>query len=261
MGLELRVSHLQTYMSTPSIALCANVYQDVLALRGLLETGARYFDNIFLVHAGPNGTYSTDGTIELAHQFGATIVFDDIARGFGAIRTRALHDCGCEWGFIMDADERFFPEIPVIRCEGTDRYPEVLKPDLKVTHTNEICDQGRYLKELIARPGVLAVRSQRRHWADFSMKRAMENWEHIHDWQLRIVKNIPEIQYVPETKMHEKLRDVRTGRDPVFAQEDNVRGPYHDHFHMFFRMTQPGHKEFNESNYQRMDRNEPVVAR
>ncbi len=33
-----------------SIALACNVYNDAFALRGLLETGSRYFDNIFIVH-------------------------------------------------------------------------------------------------------------------------------------------------------------------------------------------------------------------
>src|ERR1700722_13140534 len=73
-----------------SIALAGNVYNDAHALRGALETGARFFDNFFFVHSGPNGAYSTDGTIELLEKFGATVVFDDISKGYGVIRTRCL---------------------------------------------------------------------------------------------------------------------------------------------------------------------------
>ena len=77
-----------------SIALCINVYQDAKALRGCLESGSMFFDNIFVIHAGPGGRYSTDGTIEVLEDFGIKPVFDDIERGFGKIRTRLIHDCG-----------------------------------------------------------------------------------------------------------------------------------------------------------------------
>ena len=40
-----------------SLALCCNVYQDAAPLRGLLETGSRYFDDIYIIHSGPGGAY------------------------------------------------------------------------------------------------------------------------------------------------------------------------------------------------------------
>lgn len=244
-----------------SIALCCNVYQDAPALRGLLELGSRYFDNIFIVHSGPGGARSTDGTIEVCEGFGATIVYDNMDRGFGEIRTRLIHECGCEWAFLMDADERFFPHINVIRCDGTDRYPNPLDPKLIVTHHKELIDQGANLKVMISNPLFMAIRTTRRHWFDFTMKKAAENWEIIWDHQMRIVRNLPTIGYVRDRKMHEHLIDTRTGVDPVYGSQDPIGGPFHDHFHLFYRRTQPGHKEWNEQNYSRLSRGETMLVR
>jgi hypothetical protein len=244
-----------------SIALCVNVYQDAIALRGLLETGARYFDNIFIVHSGPGGARSTDGTIELCESFGITPVFDDIQNGFGRIRTRLIHDCGCDWAFILDADERFFPQLPVMVCEGTDSYPSVQSPNLKVEHKRDVIDQGAHVKNLIQNPHTMALRSTRRHWFEFSMKRPAQNWLDNRDHQLRIVRNVREIAYESDRVMHERLRDSRTGRDPVYVAQDDMGGPFHDHFHLAFRKEQPGHKEFNETNYARLSRGERMVVK
>ena len=43
-----------------SIAASINVYNDVVAMRGLLETASQYFDEIFVVHSSPGGVYSND---------------------------------------------------------------------------------------------------------------------------------------------------------------------------------------------------------
>lgn len=242
-----------------SIALSINVYQDAAALRGLLELGSSYFDNIFILHTGPNGAYSTDGTIELCESFGIKPVFDDISRGFGAIRTRLIHDCGCDWCMIMDADERFFPQIQAMSCEGTDRYPAQPEPRLTVTKHRDIIDQGTHVKTQIKNPDLMALRFTRRHWCGFSMTRPAENWQLIWDHQLRCVRNHPSIHYTQ--KMHERLVDDRTGETPRFLEQDPIGGPHVEHFHLFFRRTQPGHKEFNESNYARLERGEKMIAK
>lgn len=243
-----------------SISLCCNVYQDALALRGLLEISQRYFDNLFIVHSGPGGVHSTDGTIELCYQFGATVVFDDIQRGFGAIRTRLLHECGCDWGMILDADERFWPQIPIMTCEGTEKYPEQQDPNLIVTHHKEIIDQGGQLKNLIQDPNINAIRSTRRHWMDFSMRKAAQNFQRIQDHQLRIVRNSPHIGYERGRVMHERLLDDRTGQTPTYRDQDPVGGPHHDHYHVALRKMQPGKKEFNETNYGRLERGEKMIV-
>lgn len=245
-----------------SLALCCNVYQDAAALRGLLESGARYFDNLFIVHAGPGGARSTDGTIELCEKFGATLVFDDIQRGFGAIRTRLIHECGCDWAFIMDADERFYPQMKAMDCHGDVDWKgpgDPTVPDITVTVRKDVIDQGDHVRNLISNPETMAIRSTRRHWMDFTMRRPTMNWSRNQDHQLRIVRNLPDIAYVSRIVMHERLVDKRTGKDPAFAEQDPVGGPFHDHFHMAFRNAYPGTKERNELNYSRLSRGEPMV--
>lgn len=230
-----------------SIALACNVYNDAAPLRGLLETGASYFDNIFIIHSGPCGAYSTDGTIELCESFGIFPVFDDMNRGFGAIRTRLIHDCGCEWVMILDADERFFPLINAMSCEGVDRYPNPPNPKLNVINTPHVINQGAHVKHHINNPDIMAMRFTRRHWFDFAMTKPAENWMLIWDHQLRCVRNHPSIRFA--LNMHERLIDSRTGEAPSLLEQDPVGGPHIDHFHLHFRKERPGHKEANEKYY------------
>lgn len=243
-----------------SIAMCCNFFNDALALRGLLEVSAPFFDNLFCINSGPGGAASTDGSIEACEQFGATVVFDDIQRGFGAIRTRLIHDCGCTFAFILDADERFFPQLPQYHCEGVENYPEHPTPNLSsFRREHEVCNQGKLLKRLTEDPAVMAIRSTRRHWFEYGMRRPAQNWLLNRDHQLRIVRNIPEIGYETGRVMHERLIDTRTGSTPHFIAQHDYDGPFHDHFHLFYRRTQPGKKERNEENYQRLERGETMT--
>lgn len=247
-----------------SIAMCCNVYQDAAALRGLLETSAPYFDALYIVHSGPGGAYSTDGTIELCREFGVKLDFDDIQRGYGAIRTRLLHGCGCEWAFILDADERFHPLLPVMTCEGTESYPKHPEPKLTVTKKSDIINQGAHVKNLINNPETMALRTTRRHWFDFAMTKPSQNWygpEGNKDHQLRIVRNHPRIRYETSRVMHERLLDERTGKDPKFVAQDEHGGAFHDHYHLHFRRTEPGKKEWNEEQYARLSRGEKMLTR
>lgn len=240
-------------MST-SIAACINFYNDAPALRGALESASQFFDNIFTINSGPGGAYSTDGSIELCEQFGATIAFDDIQKGFGAIRSRLIHDCGCTWAFILDADERFHHVVPSLHCEGVEHYPEHPKPNLS-TFKKEPQNQGAELRRLTNDPKVKAIRTSRRHWFDFTMNKPCQNWLMIPDWQLRIVRNTPEVGYEVGKVMHERLVDSTTGTDPVHVNS----GLFHDHYHCFYRRTQPGYKEAREQNYQRLERGEKML--
>jgi hypothetical protein len=243
-------------MSSPvSIACCINFYNDVTALRGALESAAPFFDHIFTINSGPGGARSNDGSIELVEQFGGTVVFDDIQRGFGVIRSRLIHDCGCTWAFIMDADERFHAKMPEMHCEGVEKYPDAATPNLSTFKLPAIHDQGAILRQAISRPEVKAVRTSRRHWFDFSLNKPCQNWLTNPDWQLRIVKNLPEVGYQKDRVMHEQLRDSTTGQDPMFVSPKL----YHDHYHMFYRRTQPGKKEGNEQNYSRLERGEKML--
>lgn len=241
-----------------SIAASVNVYNDAIALRGLLETASQYFDELFVVHSGPSGSYSTDGTIELCEQFKVKLVFDDIDKGFGIIRSRLIHEHGCEWAMILDADERFHPIMPNLICEGDAMWDignPLVRPDLTVKEENVII-QGYALKEMIQNESLMAIRTIRRHWLDFTHKNPTQNWNLIPDYQLRIVRNVPEINYISEIKMHERLLDSRTGQDPVHNVGNEF---FHDHYHPFFRNNFPGTKQFNEQNYQRLERGEKMI--
>jgi hypothetical protein len=243
-----------------SIAACLNVYNDAAPLRGALEACQAYFDNIYVIHSGPGGAVSTDGTMEVLAEFGIKPVMADIQEGFGVIRTRLIHGCGCDWAFIMDADERFFPALPILRCHGTDRYPHVQEPALAVTRAQELIYPGKYLREMIEQPNIDAIKTIRRHWFGFDMQRPAENWERIKDWQMRIVRNVEHIGYASKVRMHERLTDLRSNNEPRHLTGDDIGGPFHDHFHLHFRRARPGHKEGNEQNYERLSRGETMLA-
>jgi glycosyltransferase involved in cell wall biosynthesis len=58
-------------------------------------------------------SYSNDGTVEIAHQMGATVIQHPFAN-FAEQRNTALCDgqaMGAEWVFFIDADERATPEL------------------------------------------------------------------------------------------------------------------------------------------------------
>lgn len=249
-------------MNSPSLALGVNFFNDAPALRGLLETMARWVDNIYCINSGPGGAYSTDGSIEVARSFGATVNFADMDAGFGVIRTRLLQECGCTFCIILDCDERIYPQMNVMTCEGTEKYPDVPNPKLTVTVKPDVIDQMGHLRNLILNPDTMAVRSTRRHWFDYAMKRPAQNWygpSGIKDHQLRILRNLPSIGYQRDRKLHERCIDTRTGKDPVFVSQDEHGGIFFDHYHLHERVNQPGKKEANEKNYERLSRGEPMI--
>lgn len=242
-----------------TIALGINFHNDSQAMRGLLEQAVSYFDNIYALDASPSGKFSTDGSVELLNSFGVKPVLDDINKGFGYIRTKLIHDCGCDWVMIMDCDERFYPTINVMTCEGTDRYPAQPEPNLIVTKHPDIINQGAHLKNQIQNPELMAIRATRRHWFDFTMTKPAENWMRVLDHQLRIVRNHAQIHYT--LNVHERLVDDRTGNTPRFLEQDPLGGIFYDHFHLQFRKSQPGHKEHNEAQYQRLERGEKMLEK
>lgn len=235
------------------IAAAYNVFNDAAALRGSLECSARFFDNIFVIHSGPGGAVSTDGTMELLEEFGIKPVMADMNDGFGVIRSRLIHECGEDWAFLLDADERFFPSQPAMTCLGSEIWQlNGPKPALTVTHRPELIHQGQHLRSLCALPHHDAIKTIRRHWFDFGMKQPSENWIERKDWQLRIVRNRAEIGYKTDVKMHEQIIDSRINDVPRHYTADDYGGPFHDHFHLFFRYAQPGKKEANEAYYERL---------
>ena len=237
-----------------SVGLVANVYNEINALPGWLETHLPFFDDVHVLHAGPGGEYSTDGTLELLERWHVPVEFCAIDEGFGSVRTRAIHSSPCEWVMILDADERFFPVHRVLKCTGEStphsEVDAILQTydfhDLKTMIPNwenvarlganlrvnidEAYDQGARLREILASGLYDGIATVRRHWHDFSLRRPTQNWHTDPDWQLRLVRNDPSIGFDRNTRMHERLCGVQH----IF-HADMTRGPFFDHFHFTFK--------------------------
>lgn len=235
-----------------TLGLVANVYNECNALPGWLETHLPYFDDVRIMHAGPGGSYSNDGTLELLEKWKVPVEFCAIDDGFGVVRTKTIHMSPCDYVMLLDADERFYPVHRILRCigEGTPQH-EVdwilqsydfsgvnlpnweniakLGENLSVS-VEGVYDQGAKLRELLENHKPDAFVSVRRHWHDLGLRRPTQNWEVLSDWQMRIVRNSPDIYFAPETRMHERLEGVNRR-----LVADMTRGPFFDHQHFHFK--------------------------
>lgn len=228
-----------------SIGIALNVYNEHNALPGALEHASRFFDDILVIHAGPGGAYSNDGTIEILEQWGVRTIFDKIDDGFGTLRTKLIRNSATEWVWISDADERFFRYIPAYSVHGTGQYPQDPVPNLQVGICEPVYDQGALLRHKInvECKEADALRTVRRHWMNINMSRPCQDWYKCEDWQLRCVRNSDYIRYVSEVKMHERIEDKRTGRDPRYGTSNVKTGPFTDHFHVPFKLMEPDQRQ------------------
>ncbi len=237
-----------------TIGLVANVYNEAKALPGWLETHLPFFDDVRVLHSGPNNEYSNDGTIEILEKWNIPVQYCSIDEGFGVVRTKALRMCPCDWIMLLDADERFYHIHKRIDCVGSitphsevdkilrtydfsdikTRLPDWdniarLGSNLEVIE-GEVYDQGKFLRGLISDSDLDAVISIRRHWHDFTFKRPTQNWFSDLDCQMRIVRNDSSIHYDANTRMHERLLGAnRVGYTHMST------GPFFDHFHFTFK--------------------------
>lgn len=213
----------------PSIGMACNIYNDVNAVAGLLQTASEFFDELVFYHAGPQGKYSDDGTIEIIEKWGAKIVFGKMDDGFGVVRTAAVRACSTEWVVVLDADERFWPRAPLILPHGEEDRK------IYVQFFEDAYDQGALLRRIVRYSGIDAVYTRRRHWHDFTWKHPTQNWHTIPDWQCRIIRNKPHIGFKSEVRMHENMWDFERMAPPVGYWSDVHRGPFHDHYHCWFK--------------------------
>lgn len=241
-----------------TIGLVANVYNEVHALPGWLETHVPFFDDVRILHAGPDGEYSNDGTLELLRKWHVPVEFCAIDDGFGVVRSRALRMSPCDWVMLLDADERFYPIHQEMSCSG-DPTPHsevdaILQSydfrDLKSREPDwnnlgrlgdglrvekfAVYNQGARLRELIkyylSVAPFDAIATIRRHWHDFSFNRPTQNWHLNPDCQMRLVRNVESIHFAPEQRMHERL----VGAGKIYYA-DSRYGPFFDHFHFTFK--------------------------
>lgn len=235
-----------------ALGLVANVFNEVNALPGWLETHLPFFDDVRVLHAGPQGDYSDDGTIELLERWRVPITYTRIDDGFGMVRTMALRISPCDYVMILDADERFYPVCEMLRCRGestphseADRilraydFREGKRPDWSevaklgsglLVEFGSLYHQGQELRAILEQKRPDVVLATRRHWHEFGFRRPTQNWETEPDWQARIVRNDGSIYFDAGTAMHERL----VGANRVY-NGDGVMGPFFDHFHFAFK--------------------------
>lgn len=242
-----------------SIGMACNFYREPHALPGLLECAQHFFDDMVFVSTPPAGAEPDHESIAIIEKFGARLRFDTIDKGFGAIRTRLIGETKTDWTIISDADERWFLEEPLLKCHGSEHYPEHKNPRLHTT-THGTVRPKELLMRLIDKAeneGCGAVRMSRRHWmgkpGDWSQP--CQNWDHERqDWQLRAIKNSPFYFFNPEVKIHERLLDSRTWGEPKWISGDTEHGPFFQHFHVWYKGMDGEQNKEDAAIYEMLDK-------
>lgn len=242
----------------PSIGVVVNFYREDFALPSFFAPAEAMFDELVFVHSPPAGA-APDPSVDIVEASGHRLIHDTVEKGFGILRTRCIGYSKCDWVVIMDADERIYSKVPSMTPIGTEKYPETPDPAVTVTKHETDIDQHLKLRNLVDiadKEGSLAVCLSRRHWFDApgGMTRPCQNWHHIPDWQLRCVKNTPYICFDPEWKMHEKLVDCRTWKEPAFLRASERIGPFIDHYHIWAKKQEPENNIEDMKTYQRLDK-------
>src|ERR1700744_6179934 len=90
--------------SSPKITVYVMSYNEARQIRAVLES-VKWADELIVVDS-----FSTDGTVEIAREFGARVISEKFC-GFGKLRNFALDASQNDWMFSLDADERCTPEL------------------------------------------------------------------------------------------------------------------------------------------------------
>lgn len=252
---------------TPSIGVAATFRDERNALPGFLEMASHFFDAIFLADCSMDMSPSTDGSLDIIRAWGLPDPpLWNLSDGFGAVRSQLIHSSKTDWTVVLDIDERMHVTLPMLRCDGTDRYPAVLNPSLVVSESGPVFHHREFLLEKIReadRRGVKTVRFSRRHWFDATYTRPCENWMLIRDFQLRCVKSRAGIGYTREPKMHERAWDFGLNRAPDYIEDDPMRGPWIDHLHCHFKPMEAAQRADDIAAYDQLDKSDthtPIPA-
>lgn len=255
-----------------TITFACNCYMESNSLPGWLEMATGFADDVFVLHAGPGGKKSTDGTIEILQKWRIRTLYDEIDKGFGYIRTRLLRECKTDYCCILDCDERFLQHAPLLKCAGQPTPQQVVDAilgeysspvlqgydtadgrsepgkvpsnwenlkqlglGLSVTQTG-VHDQGGYLRGILDKQKPDVVAMIRRHWHDFTLRRPTQDWQRIPDYQYRLIRCDERIGFDPGKKMHEQLR----GFDPAkVARGHPLYGVLIEHHHLALKAQEP----------------------
>ncbi len=101
--IEAQALHID--IEAPHISLCMIVKNEERFLRKCLESAQDDVDEIIIVDTG-----STDGTLDIAREFGAKIVSYEWTDDFAAARNVSLKNATGNWALWLDADEELAPE-------------------------------------------------------------------------------------------------------------------------------------------------------
>jgi glycosyltransferase involved in cell wall biosynthesis len=88
----------------PRVTVFVMSYNEARQIRQVMET-IKWADEIVLLDS-----FSTDGTVEIAREYGARIVSEKFC-GFGRLRNLALAASSNDWMVSIDSDERCTPEF------------------------------------------------------------------------------------------------------------------------------------------------------
>lgn len=254
-------------MTRPSIGVAATFRDEVNALPGFLEMASAFFDTIFLADCSIDMTPSTDGSLDIIRKWGLPDPPAwNLSNGFGAVRSQLVHSSPADWTVVMDIDERMFVTLPQLDCIGTDAFPDVAKPDLKVRTKGPSFNHFESLVSAIIeaeRIGKKAVRFCRRHWFSPGFKHPTQNWTINRDYQLRCMKSRVGVGFTEIPRMHERAWDFDLKRDPDFVIDDPDHGPFLDHYHCHFKKMEPEQRKADIAAYDALhksDQHTPIVA-
>lgn len=95
---------MKSPLSNPLISLCMIVKNEGELLRRCLTSVRGVVDEIIIVDTG-----STDSTVQIAHNFGATVVHHSWSGNFAAARNAGLQHARGQWILVLDGDEELDP--------------------------------------------------------------------------------------------------------------------------------------------------------
>lgn len=98
-------------VSTPKISLCMIVKDEAAVLPRCLKSVQDVADETIVVDTG-----STDRTVEVAQQFGATVYHHPWTDDFAEARNESLRHAQGDWILVLDADEALIPDcLPALQ--------------------------------------------------------------------------------------------------------------------------------------------------
>ena len=127
----------------PFISLAMMVRDEEEFLEASLRSAAPWVDEMIVVDTG-----STDRTVEIAQDLGATVSFFEWPDDFSAARNETIERSNGEWVLILDADERLHGDDPQLLRNSLSRRSTYPYLGYMVNVINirldgsEICDSG-----------------------------------------------------------------------------------------------------------------------